>query len=52
MNSMKRQKDITLKDELPKYSIGVHMLLEKSGENDSRKNEERSQSKNNAHLWI
>ena len=28
------------------------MLLEKSGENDSRKNEERSQSKNNAQLWI
>ena len=31
MNSMKRQKDRTLKDELPK-SIGAHMLLEISGE--------------------
>ena len=31
MNSMKRQKDRTLKDELPR-SIGAHMLLEISGE--------------------
>ena len=31
MNSMKRQKDMTLKDELPRLE-GVHMLLEKSRE--------------------
>ena len=31
MNNMKRQKDMTLKDELPS-SVGAHMLLEKSGE--------------------
>jgi len=31
MNSMKRQKDITLKDELP-GSVGAQMLLEKNGE--------------------
>jgi len=31
MNSMKRQKDRTLKDELPR-SVGANMLLEISGE--------------------
>ena len=31
MNSMKRQKDRTLKDELPRLA-GANMLLEKSGE--------------------
>ena len=31
MNSMKRQKDMTLKDELPR-SVGANMLLEKIGE--------------------
>ena len=31
MNNMKRQKDMTLKDELPS-SVVAHMLLEKSGE--------------------
>ena len=31
MNSMKRQKDMTLKDELPR-SVGANILLEKSGE--------------------
>ena len=31
MSSMKRQKDRTLKGELPR-SVGAHMLLEKSGE--------------------
>ena len=31
MNNMKRQKDRTLKDELPR-SVGANMLLENSGE--------------------
>ena len=31
MNSMKRQKDRTLKDELPRW-VGANMLLEVSGE--------------------
>ena len=31
MDSMKRQKDMTLKDELPR-SVGANMLLEISGE--------------------
>ena len=41
MNSMKRQKDRTLKDELPR-SVGHigHMLLEKSGGITPEKNED------------
>ena len=39
MNSMKRQKDRTVKDELPRM-LGANMLLEISGEINSRKNEE------------
>ena len=43
MNSMKRQKDRTLKDELPRL-VGVSMVLEKiispNWRNNSRKNEE------------
>ena len=39
MNSMKRQKDKSLKDELPRM-LGANMLLEISGEINSRKNEE------------
>ena len=37
MNSMKRQNDRILKEELPRL-VGAHMLLEISG-NNSRKNE-------------
>ena len=39
MNSMKRQKDRTLKDELPR-SIGVQYATGDQGRNNSRKNEE------------
>ena len=39
MNSMKRQKDKTLKDELPK-SIGAQYTTEDQWRNNSRKNEE------------
>ena len=39
MNSMKRQNDRILKEELPR-SLGAQMLLEISGDNNSRKNEE------------
>ena len=38
-NSMKRQKDMTLKDELPR-SVGTQYLLEKRGEISPEKNEE------------
>ena len=37
MNSMKRQKDRTLKDELPR-SIGTQYASEDQGRNNSRKN--------------
>ena len=45
MNSMERQKDMTLKDELPR-SIGVQ--FEDEWRNNSRKNEEIEPEKNNA----
>ena len=48
MNSMKRQKDMTLKDELPR-SVGVQYATGKEWRNNFRKNEEMrwSQCKNN-----
>ena len=39
MNSMKRQEDITLKDELPR-SIGAQYATGEEWRNSSRKNEE------------
>ena len=39
MNSMKKQKDITLKDELPR-SLGAQYATGKEWRNNSRKNEE------------
>ena len=39
MNSMKRQKDRTLKNELPR-SVGVQYATGEEGRNNSRKNEE------------
>ena len=39
MNSMKRQKDSTLKDELPR-SVGAQYATGDQGRNNSRKNEE------------
>ena len=40
MNGMKRQKDRTLKDELPRVE-GPNKLLENIRENNSRKNKEK-----------
>ena len=51
INSMKRQKDIILKDEFPR-SVGANMLLEKSGEIIPERMKRQSQSKNNAQLWM
>ena len=51
MNSMKRQKDWTLKDELPR-SVGANMLLEISGEITPERMKGWSQSKNNTQLWM
>ena len=51
MNNMKRQKDRTLKDELPR-SVGAQMLLEKNGEITPERMKGWSQSKNNTQLWM
>ena len=47
MNSMKRQKDITLKDELPR-STGAQYAAGEERRNNSRKNEE-TEPKQNKH---
>ena len=46
MNSMKRQNDMTLKDEIPR-SVGAHMLLEKNREIIPERMKRLNQSKNN-----
>ena len=56
MNSIKRQKDRTLKDELSRL-VGAQYATGEEWRNDSIKNEEtelkrRSQSENNAELWM
>ena len=51
MNSMKRQKDRTLKDELPRL-VGTQMLLEKSGEITPKRMKTQRESKNNTQFWI
>ena len=51
MKSMKRQKVMTLKDELPR-SVGANMILEKSGEITPERMKRRNQSKNNAQLGM
>ena len=43
MNSMKRQKHMTLKDELPRF-VGVQCPTEEEGRNNTRKNEETEQN--------
>ena len=51
MNSMKRQNDRILKEELPR-SIGAQLLLEISGEITPERIKRQSQTKNNAQLWM
>ena len=51
MNSVKRQKDRTLKEELPR-SVGAQSAAGGQWRNNSRKNEGWSQSKNNIQLWM
>ena len=50
MNSMKRQKDRTLKDELPR-SVGAHYALEKRGEIALERMKRMIQS-DNAHVDV
>ena len=51
MNSMKRQNDRILKEELPR-SVVPNMLLEISGEITPERLKGWSQSKNNTQLWM
>ena len=51
MNSMKRQKGITLKDELPR-SVGAQYATGDQWRNNSRKNEETAKAKYNTQLWM
>ena len=51
VNSMKRQKDMTLKDKLPR-SIGAHLLLEISGKITPEGMKRWNQSKNNTQLLM
>ena len=51
MNSMKRQKDRTLKDELP-GSVGAQYATGDQWRNNSRKNEGMEPKKNNVQLWM
>ena len=51
MNSMKRQKHMTLKAELPDWWV-PNMLLEISGEITPKRMKGWSQSKNNTQLWM
>jgi len=51
MNNMKRQKDKTLKDEIPRL-VGVPYAKENSGEVTPERMNTWSQSKNNTQLWM
>ena len=51
MNSMKRQNNRILKEELPR-SVGPNVLLEISGEITPESMKGWSQSKNNTQLWL
>ena len=51
VNSMKRQKDRTLKDELPR-SLGAQNATGDQWRNSFRKNEGMEPKKNNTQLWM
>ena len=51
MNSMKRQKDRTLKEELPR-SVGAQYATGDQWRNNSRENEGMEPKKNNTQLWM
>ena len=51
MNNMKRQREMTLKDEHPRLVV-VQYALEKSGEIAPKGMKKLSQSRNNAQLWM
>ena len=51
MNSMKKQKDRALKDELPR-SEGAQYATGDQWSSNSRKNEEMEPKQNNTQLWM
>ena len=51
MNCMKRQKDMALKDEHPRF-VGAQYATGDQWRNNSRKDEEMEPSENNAQLWM
>ena len=51
MNSLERQKDMTLKDELPRL-VGAQYAPGDQWRNNSRKNEETEPKQNNTQLWM
>ena len=51
MNSMKRKKDRTLKDELPRL-VGTEYATRNQWRNNSKRMKRQSQSKNNTQLWM
>ena len=51
MNNMKRQKDMTQKDELPRL-VGAQYVTGEEQRNSSKKNEEAESSGNNAQVWM
>ena len=51
MNSIKRQKDRTLKDELPR-SVGAQYATGEKWRNKPRKNEGMELKQNNTQLWM
>ena len=51
MNSMRRQRDVTLRDELPR-SVGAQYGTGEEWRNSSRENEETESKRNNTQLWM
>ena len=51
MSSMKRKKDRTQKDELPR-SVGAQYATKISGEITTERMKRQNQSKNNTQLWM
>ena len=51
MNSMKRQNDRILKEELPRL-VGAQYATGDQGRNNSRKNEGMAPKQNNTQLWM
>ena len=51
INSMKRQKDMTLKDEVPR-SVGAQYATRDQWRNNSRKTEETEPKQTTTQLWM